>query len=126
MDSLIIILPLPASCLNPNNAPRTAKGHKFKHFAKKAARNRAQEQAWRLCGCKPGPMWERASMTVRAYFRTLTFWDDDNLLSACKPYRDGIARAGVVVDDKDIRIVGVVMGKDKNNPRVEIEIKRCL
>jgi len=127
VHQIVIVLPLPPSVLNPNNSPRTARGHKFKHFAKVAARKRAQTETWVMLGGKNGPMWPAALMRIRAFFPTMTFWDDDNLISACKPYRDGIARAGMVIDDKFIRNGGpVAMAKDAANPRVEIELTMCL
>lgn len=63
-----------------------------------------------------------AKIVVRWFHRTMRFPDKDNVIAWLKPYFDGIADAGVVTNDRVITYLPVVIEKDKENPRVEIEI----
>lgn len=60
-------------------------------------------------------------LTERFYPRTDRAYDMDNFRKAS---RDALVKAGVIEDDSLIvRDEGIKMPKDKDNPRVEIEIR---
>ena len=113
-----ITLPIPDRILSPNARP---------HWAAKAKRTKAPrwmaEQEARAVRGADWP-WPFARVSLMCYWPTLRFWDDDNISGACKAYRDGVADAGLVTNDKRIRSGSVDHAKDKANPRVEMTFTR--
>jgi crossover junction endodeoxyribonuclease RusA len=118
-----IILPLPPKELHPNSRP---------HWAMKARRTKKYRAD---CGYaaldamnKEGlerPRWKQAKGIVRFFFRTRARRDADNCMAALKAAADGIADAGLIVNDSGLRLIAAEdwNGLDKGNPRAEIELE---
>jgi hypothetical protein len=65
---------------------------------------------------------EWSGYSLKFYFATKAFRDDDNADGSCKAYRDGCAEA-LKVDDKTFRKVALsTHAKDAECPRVEITL----
>ena len=86
---------LPPKELNPNNLRRThwTVRSRFSRIAK-------DEMAWlakhHWKGKKP---MNKAIIRYEFHFKDNRTHDYDNLLSACKPYQDGLVVGGVIVND---------------------------
>jgi crossover junction endodeoxyribonuclease RusA len=108
-----IILPWPASILNPNNRA---------HWTKKAkAKAAARQDGFYLA--KQTPI--KIEGTVHLF---LTFWpptkrhyDGDNLLASCKAILDGLAD-GWNVNDKCFRPITIVFGPIVKHGKVVVRI----
>jgi len=117
-ESLTLVLPIPNKILSPNARPHWAakskavKAHRFD--AKWLALKRTDKDA----------CWEKATIRYTFYWPTKAKRDDDNAVAMCKAYRDGIADAGVVVNDSAFSTLPPVMLHDKKNPRLEIQITK--
>lgn len=115
--TITIELPLPDKVLSPN-----ARG---KHWAKKS---HAVKMARMVAGGIARSAWqqqepmEKATLQATFYHRTKAKRDDDNLNGSLKAYRDGIADAGVVRDDHDMKNLEPIQLIDKEKPRVEITV----
>ena len=120
MNSLTITLPLPAKELSPNARVHWA----VKDRATKAARTTACAVVWEQIGIRNKPLWEKATLQPTFYYKTSAWHDDDNSISSIKAYRDGIADAKVVGNDKDLKTVDCKILKDKDRPRIEIIITK--
>ena len=59
------------------------------------------------------------------YFRDLRRRDRDNLLASLKAAFDGLADAHILEDDSGLVHLPVRIEKDRENPRVELEITRA-
>lgn len=109
--------------LPPNTLSLNARCHWSKKPTKRfrtAARDHARAVK------PPGLPWPKATMTVDWYFadkRGLAA-DDDNLVGRTKAVRDGIADAGVVSNDRDIRTEIGERAVDKANPRIVVRLTR--
>lgn len=116
MREITITLPLPAKALSPN-----ASGH----WAKIAqAKRLARREAWAVAmRAKEGPPMAKASLKPVFYWPDRRRRDDDNAVASLKAARDGLADAGVVVDDRDFTTLPAEFHVDKQNPRVELMIK---
>lgn len=121
-DAITITLPLPDKILHPNGGSR----HHPMKVARlvKNARGNAQLCTLSALGRKDAPAWQSARMSAEWYFDVsrLRKHDDDNLTGWLKPYRDGIADAGVVVNDSRLTMGAHEQFKDKSNPRVVITV----
>lgn len=118
VESLTLVLPIPNKILSPNARP---------HWAAKAKAVKAHRRdAWLLaCGSIfHNSIWEKATIRYTFYWPTKAKRDDDNAVAMCKAYRDGIADAGVVVNDSAFSTLPPVMLHDKKNPRLEIQITK--
>lgn len=114
MNTVTVTLPLPAKCLSPNARV---------HWAKKAkATKNARFMAYIALAMPYPPRWERATLGMTFYWPTKAAHDDDNAAASCKAYRDGIADAGIVANDRGISTLPPVMLHDKKNPRVVLTI----
>lgn len=72
------------------------------------------------------PQFKRAEVRLRLYYRTHRRRDADNAIGGpAKVILDGLRDAGVIPDDdtNTIRLLEPVIGVDKANPRVEIELR---
>jgi len=72
------------------------------------------------------PRFRRAEVRLRLYYRTNRRRDADNAIGGpAKLILDGLRDAGVIPDDdtNTIRLLEPVIGVDKENPRVEIELR---
>ena len=124
MNSITITLRLPSKEMSPNYTAWT--------HGSKMAKNRAKADDTELAfwvtkealGRREKPMWDKATLNAIFYWPTMGFPDDDNAIGSLKGFRDGIAKAGVVVNDKVIRQRNVTFLKDKDYPRVEIIITK--
>jgi hypothetical protein len=98
-ESVVIELPLPHNILHPNGGSR----HHHAKVARlvKDARGNANLCALSALGRRAAPAWESARLDAAWYFdvKRLRKHDDDNLTAWLKPYRDGLADAGLVPND---------------------------
>ena len=110
-----VVLPLPDRRLSPNSRvcwqakARSVKAYRAFSFSL------AQRYPQR---------WKAASAEATFYFRDKRRRDRDNLLASLKAAFDGIAAAGVVEDDADLTHLPVRVEVDRENPRVEIILRR--
>lgn len=115
MNSITIILPLPDKCLSPNARV---------HWAKKAKaashyRNRAKLDCF-IKANRVRMSWEKASYKARFYFPDARRRDADNAIASIKSALDGVADAGLVVNDSGLWPERPEFFVDKENPRLEI------
>lgn len=122
---LTIELPLPPHELKPNwRGHWAAKARKTKEY-----RSRAKWAAIHALGESGGfgdlvnylPI-DQASVRITMLNKTARKMDQDNLIASCKSALDGLTDAGVWSDDRDITILSPIRGKDKENPRLILEI----
>ena len=99
MNGLTIELPLPAEHLHPNKRSRN---HAFMARLVRDARETAR---WVTNGHTPRDFKPFGKCTLRATFYMPRRRDDDGLVSWLKPYRDGIADAGIVENDSQITML---------------------
>jgi hypothetical protein len=114
-DDMKITLPWPSSKLHAHS--------KGSHWGKSAATKDAREFAFAICKCgglKPivGPVLITYTFFVPDKRRR----DAANMIQSCKPYIDGIVDSGLIEGDhwQVMKIYGVDVQIDKDNPRVEI------
>lgn len=114
MNQITVTLPLPDKCLSPN--ARVHWSTKARHV--KAYRNSAHVQciANRVNGLK----WMRATYKARFYFPDARRRDADNAIASLKSALDGVADAGLIVNDSGLWPERPEFHTDKANPRVEI------
>lgn len=124
MDSITITLPLPAKELSPNYTPMSRGAGMAKARKKKEATQYAWAVTLDLLGRHKAPKWKKATLQAAFYWPTMGFPDDDNAMGSLKAYRDGIALAGVVTNDKVVTTLPWTIAKDKTKPRVEITITK--
>lgn len=121
MNLAVIVIPIPPSELLPNARP---------HWAAKARAAKHSRGAAYLCALEASgntrPMWPAAVCHIRWFARDKRGLrlDDDNVISATKPARDGLTDAGIWVDDNKVRIGKVEIGVDRERPRVELVVER--
>ena len=122
---LTIELPLPPQELRPNwRGHWAAKARKTKEY-----RSRAKWAAIRELGelGDPGDLVnhlpvDQASVRITMLNKTARKMDQDNLIASCKAAMDGLTDAGVWSDDRDVTILSPIRAKDKDNPRLILEI----
>lgn len=121
--SLTLQLPLPARQLSPN-----ARVHwSGKRRAVKEARAAAREESRRVmgdAGMRSAPRWEKATYRCVFFLPDARKRDADNLMASLKSYLDGIADAGVVVNDSGLWPERPEMRVDRRMPRVEITLTK--
>jgi hypothetical protein len=121
-ERIVVILPLPDRRLHPN-------GDNSLHWTQlgrlvSAAKQEAQITTMHaLKGAHP--LWDKAVGFRRVYLTTRARADKDNLAGWTKAYVDGIANAGVVVNDCVITWQGDEIEADRTMPRVEIELRKA-
>jgi len=115
MNQITIVLPLPDKCLSPNARV---------HWAKKARVVKAYRDcaAWEVIkATRPAnPLWSKAKYTARFYFPDARRRDADNAMASIKSALDGVADAGLVVNDSGLWPESPEIHVDKENPRLEI------
>ena len=110
-----VVLPLPDRRLSPNARvcwqakARSVKAYRAFSFSLAQRYPRA---------------WKSAEAQATFFFRDRRRRDRDNLLASLKAAFDGIAAAGVVEDDADLTHLPVRIEVDRENPRVEIILRR--
>jgi len=118
---LTITLPLP-----PGNASPNARCH---WAAKHRARSKQRQDAYlatldAIQRQKPeGLPWASATLQATFFFRVHRTRDADNLIASCIGFQNGIADSGVVVNDSQFVPLPPKIEVDRDDPRVEIEIK---
>jgi crossover junction endodeoxyribonuclease RusA len=116
-DTLTIELPLPPKELSPNARV---------HWARKADRVKwYRGRAWAEALAAQGRNvrgWKRATVQLTFYRKTRGRIDTDNALASCKALFDGLTDAGVIEDDCGLTHLPVKIDKDKDNPRVVVEL----
>ena len=120
MSERRITLPLPSKWLLPNTTIGTMAGRMAKSHATKKYRELACAEALGTDSTF-GPV-KHAEVQCFFYYKDKRRRDKDNCLASMKSAFDGIADAGWVADDADMTHLPVRIGKDKNNPRVEIVV----
>lgn len=121
-ESVTIVLPLPSPYLHPNKQPRTRKGHIIK--AKLTRERRALCKALASAQSLDSIPWEEATLQAHFFFETNRRRDADNLLAWCKSTVDGIADAGIIINDSGFTYPPVQSSIDKDCPRLELTITR--
>ena len=125
MNSLTITVPIPDKALHPNSRVHWAQKAK----ATKLSRDRGHAAA--VIGMVDvgmngprGPKWPAASVRATFYVKDKRGMsaDIDGRISSLKATMDGIADAGVVVNDRVLTWRAVEHRIDKANPRVELTI----
>ena len=126
MNSITVVVGIPHKILNPNNAPRTAHGIKGKDAERKRQRDSAWKCSLSALDGRDAPMWEYARVHARYYHknkRNMGKRDADNAIASLKGAIDGIADAGIVVNDSGIRWGEVELEHvDPSFPRVELVV----
>jgi Holliday junction resolvase RusA-like endonuclease len=123
LDSITLILPLPPSKLNPNIRVHWAE----KSRAVKTYRNIALFEAKKfLFDYDSPPLWAKAVVSCEAFFSHIRNRDEDNFQASMKAAFDGLADAGIVINDSGFTHMPPVFSHDKKKPRVEITITKKL
>lgn len=116
-----LVLPLPPPELSPNARPH----YMTKSLATAEYRNTAKEEAMIWCADNKNTFpWDSATIQLNFYFQRAGRRDPDNLLAWCKSAFDGLRDAGVLTDDDEITHLPVLRYKDKDNPRLEMEVMK--
>jgi hypothetical protein len=112
-----VTLPWPERALSPN-----ARVH---YLARARAARAARSTAYWLAKGAGWPTLSRAgqlNVTIVAHPKTRKQCDDDNLIAALKPARDGLARA-LGVDDARFRVQPIVWGAPRTGGAVVITVE---
>lgn len=118
---LIVALPLPPQLLQPNRKSHWAvksRAVRDYRWAAKMATLAALREAGEVVA------WDAAEVEPHFYFRVKRVRDPDNLASCLKAARDGLADAGLVKNDTNIRNAEPVVHIDPDHPRVELWIRK--
>jgi hypothetical protein len=120
MEQITIVLDLPPRMLSPN--ARCHWAVKAKHVKK----YRMHAWAASLCALRneQQPKWKKAKLNAKAFFKTKAFPDPSNFMASLKAAEDGIADAGIIVNDRALWPERPVFAKDSRNPRIEITITK--
>lgn len=111
-----LVLPWPSKDLSPNGRVHWAKKSKATKAARHEAKILAAAAGWRQWSIPDG----RLHLWIDFYPPTKRLPDDDNMLSRCKAYRDGIADL-LGIDDK--RFVSHPWVKDESRKGGEVRIR---
>lgn len=120
MNSITITLPLPPAALKPNARVHWAQKARA---AKRYRRTAEAATIEALNGIEP-PRWKMASVLIQAYFPTARHPDPDNAVASLKSAFDGLADAGLIENDRGLWPERPVIGKDKDNPRLVLTIRK--
>jgi crossover junction endodeoxyribonuclease RusA len=113
-------LPLPSPWLSPNKTVGSRGGRMAKSVATKKYREAARLIA--LSQLPTDAPHDTLSIQCRFFHKDIRRRDKDNLLASMKAAFDGIADAGWVKNDSELTYMPVLTDKDRDNPRVEIDI----
>lgn len=114
---ITITLPLPDKALSPNARVHWAKKAKLTKSYRLCAAFAMIAQIQKGKALKP---WKKASYIARFYFKDSRRRDADNAIASLKSALDGVADAGLVVNDSVLWPERPEFHTDKDNPRVEI------
>ena len=121
--SIILSLSVPCRAISPN----AATGRSLIAVIKKSVKIKDHKKVAWLATLEALTEEDRiggrfAGYSLRHFFKTAAFRDDDNADAACKAYRDGICQA-LGIDDKHFKKLRLsTCSKDALNPRVEIKL----
>ena len=118
--TICIFLPLPPRALSPNARIHWA----IKARATKAYRRTCYIMALAAPRTTGKPRWSHAIARATFYHAQRRRRDGDNLLASLKAAFDGIVDAGLLLDDAGLTHLPVRQEIDRDNPRVEILIKK--
>jgi Holliday junction resolvase RusA-like endonuclease len=115
---ICIDLPHPPAALRPNTRA---------HWAKKAQdvklyRARAAAEARIVCGGN-APRWKSATAEIIWHSKTLKHPDPDNIIASLKAAFDGLQEAGVIANDKGLRIESTTIVTKHPWPGVSIIVR---
>lgn len=120
MNSITIVCGHPSNKLSPH---ANGHWHEKAELTKKAREGGYVAALAAMGGCEP-PRWKAAKMHIRAFFADRCRWDQMNYIAALKAKVDGFADAGIVANDRGLRLGEVDLdGIDPKDPRVEITIE---
>ena len=118
---IIVILPLPPRELSPNSRSH----YMAKSRATKKCRVDAGLSTRASMNARPQNYpWPLAILEPHFFFTCRRTRDSDNLSACLKACRDGIADAGLVANDCNIRNAEPVVEIDRHNPRVELHLTK--
>ena len=120
--SFVLTLPLPAVVLNPNRGR--------KHWSRLASAKKVYTAAAFYAATdwinrtipKPQTPFAAIEMEPTFYFVVPRDRDRDNWGATLKAYQDGIEKAGIVKNDKDVTNLPPIFEIDRDRPRVELLI----
>ena len=118
-DTLTITLPLPGKLLSPNARPHYMALYRAKDSYRKMADRRA---TLALAGARP--LWTTATIQATFYHAQRRGRDRDNLNASLKSTQDGLADAGLILNDKGVTNLPPIQLIDRDRPRVELTITR--
>jgi hypothetical protein len=114
-DSVVVVLGLPPREIHPNG--RCAGREKSALIRECRA---AAKMGAKLAGWAPG--WRRATLESTFYVAHHQEPDDDGLVAWLKPHRDGLADAGLVMNDRGIKNADPVVVNGSDRPRLELRL----
>ena len=115
---MLIDLPLPHKLLHPNGSTRSHMA-RARHIKKARGDAKLAGIAARYDANQKQP-WKRATLAATFYVKHHQSMDEDGLIAWLKPYRDGLADAGIVENDRGFTNAKPVLVKGAKHPRVEI------
>ena len=124
-DRVTFTIAIPDKALSPNARVHWAKKAAAAKKARHAARWIAVEAWGRVAPRHDAPKWPAAVLDISAYWKDKrSLRDDDNLIGSLKPHRDGLADAGLVENDKGLRVGVITQAVDKDNPRIVLTVTK--
>jgi len=124
MPELRITLPFPSRTLSPNGRSHwRTKAKAVKAYRKRAA-DEAMVAAYENRAARRSMPWSKATISVTCYHKTARHMDEDNIVASLKPAFDGLVSAGILTDDRDVTVLPPVRLTDRENPRVELVIRK--
>lgn len=124
LESVTIILPLPAKVLSPNCKAATIGGRFAEAAATKKYRRRAREAVEAEC-ISTAP-WKEILVEVTFFYASKRRRDQDNAMGSLKAVYDGIVDSGLIADDTPeyMKRGAPAFLIDRNCPRVMLDIIR--
>lgn len=124
LESVTIVLPLPAKVLSPNCAVATTGGRFAKAAATKRFRRMAKEavEAERIATAP----WGKVLVEVSFFYANNRHRDQDNAMFSLKPVYDGIIDSGLIPNDTPEYMERAMprLLVDRNCPRIMLDITR--
>jgi hypothetical protein len=118
------------TCIVPVSAPPAILGpnRPGSPYLKRQAKNAQRKEAAKAASVVlrgATPRWTKARYFLRCY--VLKRWDDDNMIAALKGARDGLVDAGLLADDKCLKLSGApavefIEGTQEPHRRVEFHV----
>ena len=118
-EAVRVELPLPPREVSPNARGHWAKKNRAVRKYRETACVLAMRALWGY-----SPEWHRATMQATFYWPDKRRRDRDNAEASLKPARDGLVDAGVLSDDDELVTLPTRFEVDRENPRVELEIRQ--